>query len=314
MAAKIFASLLLVLSDVANSAPIGAEPNVSTIVTPPTGFTKVLFEDDFSTQVAGSLPSASKWTIDTGIGYPGGPSQWGTNEVQTYTNSPTNVAITANGTLRITPIVGRDGRWTSARIETTAANDFACAAGARLRMEASMRLGNAPASSQMGIWPAFWSLGSAYRGNYQNWPSVGEIDILESLNGAPTAWQTVHCGVASGGPCRETTGIGSTATLSRGEWHTVAVEIDRTNAGGDWSKETMTWLIDDRKVYTVSGATIGDQGAWVNVARSPKFLLLNVAIGGSFPDAIAKVKTPTSQTVGGADSAMDVKYVAVFST
>lgn len=312
MAMALFAPLLLFLSSV-SSAPTSGELNARAGVSLPAGFTKVLFEDDFSTQAAGSLPSPSKWTFDIGTSYPGGPAQWGTNEIQTYTNSPANIAITARGTLQITPLA-TGGKWTSARIETTADNDFTCAAGTRLRMEASLKLGSGPANTQMGIWPAFWSLGSAYRGNYLNWPSVGEIDIMESLNGLPTVWHTVHCGISSGGPCSETNGIGTTADMTRGEWHTLAVEIDRTNPGGDFSGETISWFVDGKQTMSLAGSRVGDLGAWTALARTSRFLLLNVALGGSFADAVARVKTPTSQTLGGDGSAMEVGYVAVFST
>ncbi|KAL1864517.1 hypothetical protein VTK73DRAFT_5820 [Phialemonium thermophilum] len=319
----IWTVLLLFLSR-ANSAPLGTElENRVMRITAPAGFSQVLFLDDFSSQEAGALPSSSKWNIDTGTSYPGGPAHWGTNEIQTYTDSPANIAITPNGTLRITPLYGESsgkskarGGWTSARIETTAAHNFSCQPGARLRMEATLRVGSAPAAAQMGIWPAFWSLGAAFRGHYEDWPRAGEIDILETLNGAPTVWQTVHCGTApAGGPCHETDGIGATAPLSRGgQWHTVAVEIDRTNAAGDWREETITWFVDGDATFHVSGAVVGDLDAWTSLARAPRFLLLNVACGGSFPDAVARTRTPTSQTAGGEGSAMEVKYVAVFST
>lgn len=308
----LFAPLLLFLSGV-SSAPVEIEEYAGARISLPPGFTKTLFEDDFSTQQAGALPSAEKWTLDIGTSYPGGAAQWGTNEIQTYTNSPDNIAITADGTLKITPLLA-GGQWTSARIETTTANDFSCAPGTRIRMEASLKLGSGAAASQMGIWPAFWSLGSAYRGNYQNWPAVGEIDIMESLNGLPTAWHTIHCGTPSAGPCSETNGIGGTATMTRGEWHTVAVEIDRTNAGGDWAGESLKWFVDGTNTLSVTGSRVGDLQAWTALARAPKFLLLNVALGGSFADAIARAKTPNGQTVGGDGSAMEIGHVAVFST
>jgi len=279
----------------------------------PSGFSRALFQDDFSDQRSGGLPSKAKWAVDTGTSYPGGPARWGTNEVQTYTTSGANLAISSAGTLQITPVVS-SGRWTSARIETTASQDFSCGAGRRLRMEASLRLGAAASSSQAGIWPAFWALGSSYRGSYHNWPAVGEIDILEALNGQPTAYQTLHCGSGSGGPCHETTGITATAALSRGEWHVVAVEIDRTNAGGDWRGEKITWFVDGRPTTSVSGAVVGDAVAWSALARSDKFLILNVAVGGDFPSAVAKGTTPNAQTKGGSGAAMEVQYVAVFSS
>ncbi|KAK3688772.1 concanavalin A-like lectin/glucanase domain-containing protein [Podospora appendiculata] len=283
----------------------------------PQGFNRLLFGEDFSAYDAGSQPSRTKWKYDLGTSYPGGPAQWGTGEVQTYTSSTANIVITPQRTLQITPVKSSSGKWTSARIESTAAYDFACRAGGRLRVQASVKLGNNAPARQLGIWPAVWMLGSAFRGNYWSWPGIGELDVLESINGAATAWQTIHCGPNSpGGPCNEYTGVGSNTGFTRGAWHTIALDIDRTNAGGSWRGEKVVWRVDGRVVFTVDGNRVNDQAAWTAVTRSSKFLLLNVAVGGSFPDNVANpqpgVKTPTSATVGGAGSAMEVQYVAVF--
>ena len=79
----------------------------------------------------------------------------------------------------------------------------------------------------------------------------------------------------------------------------------------------MTWFVDGRVTRTVSGATINDEAAWTAVTRKAKLVLLNVAVGGGFPDNVANpggARTPTSQTAGGVGASMEVRYVAVFST
>ena len=43
----------------------------------------------------GTAPNADNWTVPTGTGYPGGPANWGTGEVQTASNSPANVGPTS---------------------------------------------------------------------------------------------------------------------------------------------------------------------------------------------------------------------------
>ncbi len=73
--------------------------------TPPSGWTQV-FLDDF-TGPAGSGVNTSNWRYDTGTGYPGGPANWGTGEIETMTSSTDNVSLDGNGNLRITP--RRDG-------------------------------------------------------------------------------------------------------------------------------------------------------------------------------------------------------------
>ncbi|KAB5566588.1 concanavalin A-like lectin/glucanase domain-containing protein [Coniochaeta sp. 2T2.1] len=276
-------------------ASVSAAPLSTTRISLPAGFTRVLFQDDFSLLTPSSLPLPSKWAFDTGTSYPNGPSHWGTNEVQSYTSSPSNIAVTPQGTLQITPLLSPDGTtWTSARIETVPAHDFVCQSGQMLRMEASIRVG---AGGQ---------------------PDGDMARLLVSgrgtINGAATAWQTVHCGSVSGGPCHETDGISGTAALSKAEWHTVAAEIDRANEGGDWMGERISWFVDGVRTNSVSGADGGDEEVWSSLARTPRFLLLNVACGGSFPDAIAKTKTPTTQTAGGQGASMEMRYVAVFAT
>ncbi|KAK0628373.1 concanavalin A-like lectin/glucanase domain-containing protein [Bombardia bombarda] len=304
--------LVTALINEATTKPILTQRFVSI----PAGFSRTLFHDDFSALAAGSQPSSSKWTIQTGTSYPGGPANWGTREVQTYTNSRDNLIITPSGTLRITPIYS-NGRWTSARIESTAANDFACPANGKLRVEASLKFSPASAATQMGLWPSFWSLGSDFRGRYDQWPAAGEVDIGESINGAASVWQTLHCGTAPGGPCNEFEGIGTMTPLSRGEFHTIAVEIDRAAGGGDWRGERLTWFVDGRQTASVDGWRVNDERAWTAVTRRPKFLILNLAVGGDFPNNVwndARVGTPNSQTRGGVEAALEVRYVAVFST
>ncbi|CAK7205159.1 hypothetical protein SEUCBS139899_007924 [Sporothrix eucalyptigena] len=284
----------------------------------PTGYKTTLFSDGFAGAV-NSLPSTDRWTIDTGTKYTGGAANWGTGEVETYTKSTSNLHITSSGTLLITPVkttVSGKTTWTSARIESIKTWDFSCAVGKKLRIESRLKLGSNSAATQLGIWMAFWSLGSAYRGNYQNWPAVGEIDVLESLNGQAKAYETVHCGTASGGPCKETTGITTTTPFARNAWYTAAVVIDRSasTSAASWKTETITWLLNEKVVFTVKASTVNNQAAWVALAQNSKYLLLNVAVGGYFPSGVAGVTTPTSATLGGTGASMEIDYVAVFSS
>ncbi|PWI65489.1 hypothetical protein PCL_07090 [Purpureocillium lilacinum] len=279
----------------------------------PNGFSHCFFYDAFS-QPAGSPPSPSRWAFDLGHGYPGGPENWGTGEVQSYTSDPRNIATTDHGTLRITPLRGSDGTWTSSRIETTEQWDIGCRRGNRLRIEARIRLGDDPMTKQLGIWPAFWALGSEFRGDYLNWPSIGEIDILESINGENKLWNVVHCGFAPGGPCNEFTGLSHISEgLRRGVWHTVAWEVDRRQwPFGEDAEESMSWFVDGRKQWTLKQSVVNNDTAWEALAGGKKMLLLNVAVGGGFADAVAGTKTPTNETMGGEGASMEVDYVAAY--
>ncbi|KLU86954.1 secreted glucosidase [Magnaporthiopsis poae ATCC 64411] len=289
-----------------------AVPATGGSIKPPAGFTKVVFLDDFSKAKAGSQPSKAKWTYDLGIGYPGGATNWGTGEIQHYTADKENIAI-VDGALRITP-VKKGEKWTSARIETTASQDFTCPPGKKLRIEASIKIPASDPSTQMGIWPAFWSMGSAFRNNVTSWPAIGELDVLEVSNGSPQVFHTAHCGVVNGGPCEEKNGKGSGATYTRGKWTKFAIDVDRTSK--DWKAEKLVWSVDGKPTFTLTGQQVGDAKAWAPLTSTPKMILLNVAVGGEFPNAKAGkgVVTPNAKTVGGPQSAMDVKYVAAFTS
>ncbi|MET7978123.1 glycoside hydrolase family 16 protein [Streptomyces mirabilis] len=248
--------------------------------TPPAGWSQV-FVDDFN-GTAGSGVNTSNWQYDTGTSYPGGAANWGTGEVETMTSSTNNVALDGNGNLLITPRRDASGNWTSGRIETTR-TDFQPPAGGKLRVEARLQMPNVTGAAAKGYWPAFWTLGAPYRGNYQNWPSVGELDIMENVQGLNTEWATMHCGTNPGGPCNETSGIGGNTpcagTTCQAGFHTYAMEWDRST-----SPEEIRFYLDGVNFHTVKANQV-DATTWANATNHGYFVILNVAMGGGFPDA-----------------------------
>ncbi|MGI5346924.1 glycoside hydrolase family 16 protein [Streptomyces sp. CA-250714] len=265
--------------------------------------TQEVWRTDFD-GAAGSLPSGDDWIIDTGHGYPGGPPNWGTGEVQTYTDKPENVQLDGDGHLKITALKEGDS-WTSARIETRR-TDFAAPEGGKLRISGSLKLPEVSGEGALGYWPAFWTLGADYRGNYQNWPGVGEFDIMENVNGQSAAHGVLHCGVNPGGPCNETQGIGKNATCGgtcQGGFHEFAIELDRTGA-----TEELRWYQDGQHFHTVRESDM-DAATWKNATDHGHFILLNLAMGGAFPDGVAGHPTPTAATASGGSLLVD--HVAV---
>ncbi|WP_399014841.1 glycoside hydrolase family 16 protein [Streptomyces sp. FIT100] len=274
---------------------------------PPPGWS-LQWSDDF-TGPDRSLPSAADWQIDTGHGYPGGPGNWGTGEIQNYTSSPDNLSLDGNGNLRITPLRDGAGNWTSARIETRRA-DFKAPAGGTLRIEGRIQMPNVTGDAALGYWPAFWALGAPYRGNYWNWPAIGEFDIMENVNGINSVWGVLHCGVNPGGPCNETTGLGASRVCPgascQSAFHTYRFEWDRSA-----SPNELRWYVDDQLFHSVNQNQVG-AGTWADMTdHAGYFLLLNVAIGGAFPDALGG-PTPTAATVPGRPMLVD--YVAVWTS
>ncbi|GAA3210238.1 glycoside hydrolase family 16 protein [Streptomyces thermocoprophilus] len=247
---------------------------------PPSGWTQV-FVDDFNGP-AGSGVNTANWQYDTGTSYPGGPANWGTGEVETMTSSTSNVSLDGNGNLRITPLRDSAGRWTSGRIETVR-TDFQPPAGGKLRVEGRIQMPNVTGTAAEGYWPAFWALGAPYRGNYQNWPGVGELDIMENVQGLNRVWATMHCGTNPDGPCHETSGIGNSTpcpnSTCQSGFHTYAMEWDRSV-----SPETIRFSVDGQVYHTVNANQV-DATTWSNATDHGYFLILNVAMGGGFPDA-----------------------------
>lgn len=274
---------------VAVAAALGLAAAVATAATapasasapsPPSGWTQV-FVDDFN-GAAGSGVNTADWQYDTGTSYPGGAANWGTGEVETMTSSTSNVALDGNGNLLITPRRDASGHWTSGRIETNR-TDFQPPAGGKLRVQARIRMPDVTGAAAKGYWPAFWMLGAPFRGDYWNWPGIGELDIMENVQGLNTDWATMHCGTNPGGPCNETSGIGNSAactgTTCQAGFHTYAMEWDRST-----SPEEIRFYLDGVNFHTVRANQV-DATTWANATNHGYFIILNVAMGGGFPDA-----------------------------
>jgi Carbohydrate binding module (family 6) len=288
--------------------------SAATVPAPPSGWSTV-FSDDFSGAAGTGVDS--NWTDDTGTQYTGTgcTANWGTGEVETNTSSMTNVSENGDGDLNITP-VDSGGSWTSGRIETVA-DDFDAPAGGEMEVSASIEQPNP--SSGLGYWPAFWMLGDGFRSSGAgtsgtmdcgNWPSSGEVDIMEDVNAQSEVSGTLHCGTDPGGPCNETTGLGSGLTACSGcqtGYNTYSVIVNRT----DTSDESLTWYLNGNAYETVDESQVG-ASAWEAAVDNGFFLILDVAMGGSYPNAICDCTSPSSSTSSG--SAMSVGYVAVYET
>jgi beta-glucanase (GH16 family) len=267
---------------------------------PPAGFT-LTFADSFDGGAGTGL--SSKYRYDTGPG-----SKFGTGEIETTTDSTRNVFHDGDGHLVLKALhSGNDPRsgWTSGRLETQS-DSFGAAKGGKVRMQASIEQPNVTRSNGAGYWPAFWMLGNGLRDG-GTWPKIGEVDILEDVNGRSSVFGTLHCGTNPGGPCGESTGIGSGEKACGGcqtGFHTYAVEIDRSS-----SPEKIRWFLDGRNYFTVSQDRV-DDSTWSNAVDHPFFIIFDLAMGGGFPDAFGG--GPTSSTVSGGQ--MKIDYLAVYNS
>ena len=255
----------------------------------------LVWSDEFSnTGTTNAQPNAKVWTYDTGN------SGFGNNELENYCawGSATAPCDTANpnayaDTSGILHIVARQpstGVYTSARLKSEGLFSFQYG-----RIEAKIWI-----SESQGMWPAFWLLGSNI--NAKPWPACGELDVLEHIDGsnpppyagaAPLGYDWVQSSIhgtnLNGGVPYHVTGFSAAA------WHTY---------GMIWSKGQIQFYIDDpTNVYeTFTSSTAG--GTWP-FDDGPQFILLNLAVGGSWPG------NPDGTTVFPAD--MQVDYVRIYT-
>jgi len=215
---------------------------------------ELVWSDEFDA-VDRSRPDEQFWEYDIG------GNGWGNNQLEFNTDEIENVFVTGDGYLNI---VAReenygDNYYTSGRIHTR--GNIAMGYG---RVEASVQVPRG-----IGLWPAFWMLGSDYPG--QTWPNCGEIDILEFKGGEPgTVYSTVHGPGYSGGA-----GIGETYSLFGNTFnkthHTFAIERE---------EDYIAWYVDDDLFYELTPDDLPQSKQWV--FNGEFFVILNLAVGGHF--------------------------------
>ena len=300
LALAVIAPVIALTAAAASSASAIAAPAASaapavvaapaTVPGPPSGWSTV-FSDDFNG--AGGSGADSQWMYDTGPG-----SNFGTGEIETMTNSTSNVHLDGNGNLDVTAL-GSGSSWTSGRIQTTSAN-VGAPAGGQLEVTASIQ----QPTGGLGYWPAFWMLGPG------QWPENGEIDIMEDVNSLSELSGTVHCGTDPGGPCNEPNGVGSGLRSCSGcqsGYHTYTMILNRTNT----SSESITFYLDGSSYFTVTEAQVGT-ATWQAAFDHNLSIILDLAMGGGYPNGVCNCTTPTSSTASG--GTMSVAYVAAYST
>ncbi|NUR73781.1 MAG: hypothetical protein HOU81_23455 [Hamadaea sp.] len=266
--------------------------------TSPSGNWTTVWSDDF-TGAANSSPSSANWLLRTGTQYPGGAANWGTGEVETASATTANVYLDGSGKLNVKAIRDGSGNWTSGRLETQR-TDFAANPGELVRFAAVIQQPNV--ANALGYWPAFRATGAAYRGNFTNWPGVGETDIMAGVNGRSQLAQTLHCGTAPDGVCGEYTGRSSGLATCAGcqtGLHEYAQVIDRTK-----TDEEIRFYLDGVQTWVVKESQVG-VAAWDAAVHHGFYLRLELPIGGAWPSAVAGRTVPTPDTTSGGVMVVD---------
>jgi beta-glucanase (GH16 family) len=219
------------------------------------GSWQMVWSDEFN-QPNDSKPDPTKWGYDTG------GSGYGNNEREYYTDRTNNVRI-EDGKLVIEALQQnfRGKHYTSGRILTQ--GKYAWTYGI---FEARIKIPRG-----QGIWPAFWLLGTSITSN--SWPDCGEIDIMENIGREPG---TVH-GTMHGPGYSGAHGIGKPVSLP-GE---AVVADDFHIFAVDCEPGIVTWFMDGKKYFSITPADLPTGTRWV--FDKPKFVLLNLAVGGFWP-------------------------------
>jgi beta-glucanase (GH16 family) len=235
-------------------------------------------------------PDATVWSFDLGNN-----NGWGNHELEVYcgppgyagnpSNCPTafststsNAYLDGSGHL-ILQAINNGGTWFSARMKTEGLENFQYG-----RIEASIQL---PDTTNQGLWPAFWSLGSDI--NTTPWPACGETDFME-------VWSPQ---VDSGpGPGGNRTTIHTSATDGSGVQPNGFFPFPSGQAndtafhtyGVIWSANMQQFYIDNplQPYYITTTSNLSSGDTWPFNANI--FLIANIAVGGTLGG------TPSSST------------------
>lgn len=207
-----------------------------------------MFSDEFDTPGA---PNASKWGYE--LGY------IRNNEKQYYTSRPENVRVEGGNLV----IEGRKESYqgfgyTSASINTEGRFEFQYG---RVEVRAKLPAG-------VGMWPAIWMLGT--NRSSVGWPACGEIDIMENVGFEPLR---IHGSVHTTA-YNHVKGTQKTATID------IANPSDDFHVYGmEWYPDRIDVSVDGQKYFTFRNENTGTD-VWPFAA--PQYLLINLAIGGSW--------------------------------
>jgi len=120
-----------------------------------------------------------------------------------------------------------------------------------------------------GAWPAFWMLGKNIDVQNIGWPKCGELDIVEINRNQNRAVGSFHSPSTPPGSGYTRSSDDTGVALNEG-WHTYGVI---------WTSSSVSWTLDGEVFNSMSK----DSGfGWKGILDQPYFLILNLAMGGTF--------------------------------
>ncbi len=228
---------------------------------------ETLFFDAFT----GSELNRDVWNIEiTGNIY--------NNEQQAYIDSPQTIYISHNEADCEGALV----------LQARYSPGFTTAQGARFdfvsgrvhtRGKLAFRFGRVSARLKIpaieGVWPAFWILGMDGA-----WPACGEIDIMEAVGEADWVSAAVH-GQNYSGEAALVNKKYFQQPDSIAEWHIYTAEC---------AHDHLYFFVDDELIFRITRPMVTFFGPWA--FDDEKFLILNLALGGTYPFKTNGVNQP----------------------
>ena len=247
----------------------------------------IVWEDHFN---GAGQPNPDNWNYHVGNGYnPGirGFQGWGNHELEWY--RPEN-CYQSDGNLVIraeyydTPQYYPSGPWyqSSCRITTQGKHSWKYG-----RIEAKIDMPKA-----QGAWPAFWMMGDVFTGTYtteynpandnydfmgENWPSCGEIDIVEHKNYSEFITNNIYWDMRTGvfpwaGDQIANYPNNEVVAGDVSDFHLYTIE---------WDDKQIRWYVDrDKNSSPTHSIDITPDD--LEEFHRPFFIVINLAIGGTY--------------------------------
>lgn len=216
---------------------------------------KIIWADEFAKE---GRPDPSKWNYEVGKVRNG--------EAQYYTKDRPKNSRVKGGSL---VIEAHKEAFEGAAITSASLESKAAWSGVYVEVKAKIPTGR-------GTWPAIWMLGDAIRqkgDKFIDWPSCGEIDILENVGFDPERIHfNIHCEAYNH---MKGNGKGASIVVPKA-WEDFHVY------GMDMKKDRLDFYFDGKRVFTYAKES-DDRKVWPY--GEPHYLILNLAIGGSWGGA-----------------------------
>jgi beta-glucanase (GH16 family) len=212
----------------------------------PTSQTPV-WQDEFNGQ---GLPDAGRWDYEVGLVR--------NNERQYYTRSRQENARVEDGVL---VIEARRESYQGAEYTSASLTSRASWTYGRIEVRAKLPKGR-------GTWPAIWMLGT--NRSTVGWPTCGEIDIMEHVGFDPGR---IHANI-------HTQAYNHVQHTNKGNSLVVAGPDEEFHVySAEWTPERIAFFVDGQRYFTFAKEQGGD-AVWP--FDKPQYLILNLAIGGSW--------------------------------